>query len=69
MLRPEIEVTLLRAAQEGLANARKHARASQVTVSLSYMDDLVMLDVQDDGAGFDPTQLPASSAHILMASD
>lgn len=50
---PEIEVTLLRVAQESLANIRKHARASNVTLTLSYMDDLVALDIHDDGAGFD----------------
>ncbi len=52
-LRPEIEVTVLRAAQEALNNARKYARASLVTVTLSYMDDMVVLDVQDNGIGFD----------------
>jgi signal transduction histidine kinase len=50
----EVEVTLLRAAQEALANIRKHAQASQVAVTLSYMGDLVVLDVQDDGLGFCP---------------
>ena len=59
-LRPEIEVTLLRAAQETLANARKYARASQLVLTLSYMDDMVILDVQDNGVGFDPTCLSAS---------
>ena len=49
----DLEVTLLRAAQEALANARKHARAGQVTVTLSYMNDLVALDVHDNGTGFD----------------
>jgi signal transduction histidine kinase len=52
LLLPEIEVTLLRAAQEALANARKHAKASQVVLTLSYIHDTVMLDVQDDGVGF-----------------
>jgi signal transduction histidine kinase len=56
-LHPEIEVTLLRAMQEGLANIRKHAQASQVVVTLSYMDEQVALDVQDDGEGFDPQAL------------
>jgi signal transduction histidine kinase len=59
-LRPEIEVTLLRAAQETLANASKHARASLVTVTLSYMEDEIVLDVQDNGRGFDMEHLPAS---------
>ncbi len=57
-LRPEIEVTLLRAAQEALANVRKHAHASTAVVTLSYLDDLVLLDVQDDGRGFEPQCLP-----------
>jgi signal transduction histidine kinase len=53
-LRPEIEVTLLRAAQEALANVSKHAHAGRVGLTLSYMDDLVTLDVRDDGVGFVP---------------
>lgn len=60
-LRPEIEVTLLRATQEALANIRKHAQASSVVLTLSYMEDIVALDIQDDGIGFDPYCLPAPS--------
>jgi signal transduction histidine kinase len=44
------EVVLLRAAQEALANVRKHAGAGQVEVTL----DGAVLAVADDGAGFDP---------------
>jgi signal transduction histidine kinase len=58
-LRPEIEVTLLRATQEALANIRKHAQAKSVVLTLSYMEDIVALDIQDDGIGFDPHGLPA----------
>lgn len=50
----DAEVALLRAAQEALANVRRHAGASTVSVTLSYMEDLVVLDVRDDGCGFDP---------------
>jgi len=48
------EVTLLRVAQEALANVRKHARAGRVAITLSYIGDRVALDVRDDGVGFDP---------------
>lgn len=51
-LPPETEVTLLRVAQEALANVRKHAAASRVVLTLSYMQDRVTLDAQDDGVGF-----------------
>ena len=47
-----VEVTLLRAAQESLQNAHKHAGAGSVDLTLSCMEDLVVLDVHDDGAGF-----------------
>jgi signal transduction histidine kinase len=61
-LTPEIKVTLLRVAQEALTNCRKHARARQVVMTVSYMNNLVTLNVQDDGVGFDPAHLrPYSS--------
>lgn len=43
---------LLRVVQEALTNIRRHAHAHEVTVTLSYLDDLVMIDVADDGCGF-----------------
>jgi signal transduction histidine kinase len=51
-MHPEVEVTLLRVAQEALANVAKHAAATHAWVTLSYMGDVVTLDVRDDGAGF-----------------
>jgi signal transduction histidine kinase len=45
-----MEVVLLRAAQEALTNVRKHAGAGRVEVTL----DGAVLTVADDGAGFDP---------------
>jgi signal transduction histidine kinase len=56
LLHPEVEVTLLRVAQEALANVAKHARASRAGVTLSYMEDVVTLDVRDDGVGFTAPQ-------------
>ncbi|MEV4707440.1 sensor histidine kinase [Actinoplanes sp. NPDC049316] len=61
-LLPEIEATLLRTAQEALANVARHAGAGRVALTLSYMEDLVTLDVRDDGAGFDP-QAPRAEAY------
>jgi signal transduction histidine kinase len=53
VMHPEVEVALLRTAQEALANVAKHACASRVGLTLSYMEDVVTLDVRDDGVGFD----------------
>src|SRR6516162_11014163 len=53
-LAPDAQEALLRVAQEALANVRKHARAHRVRLTLSYLDDATLLDVRDDGVGFDP---------------
>ncbi|NUR91342.1 MAG: sensor histidine kinase [Nonomuraea sp.] len=53
-LPPDVEDALLRTAQEALANVAKHARAGRVGLTLTYMDRQVVLDVRDDGRGFDP---------------
>lgn len=56
-LSPQTEVVALRVAQEALANARRHARAREVTLTLSYLEDGLAVDVQDDGVGFDASRL------------
>jgi len=47
------QAMLLRVAQEALANSRKHAQATAIYVTLSYLDDEVTLDIVDDGQGFE----------------
>lgn len=49
-----VEVVLLRAAQEALANVRRHAQARAAAVLLAYTPDSVRLVVRDDGRGFVP---------------
>jgi len=67
-LHPEVEGTLLRAAQEALANVAKHAEATRVGLTLSYMGDVVSLDVRDDGVGFAPDPPNAEAGHLNGAS-
>jgi len=50
------ETAILRIAQEAVSNARRHAEATRVTVTLSHMDGAVVLDVHDDGVGFTPDE-------------
>ncbi|WP_405817708.1 sensor histidine kinase [Streptomyces sp. NBC_01390] len=54
-LSPGMEGELLRVVQEALNNARRHAHAASVSVTLSYLDDVLAVDIQDDGNGFTPT--------------
>ncbi|GAA1826820.1 sensor histidine kinase [Agromyces salentinus] len=54
-LRSDVEESLFRAAQEGLTNVRKHARATRAGVILDYRgDERVRLEVHDDGRGLPP---------------
>lgn len=57
-LHRDAEVALLRCAQEGLANVRKHAGASSVAVTLDGDGADAVLRVTDDGRGLDPAAIP-----------
>ncbi|ANS68098.1 periplasmic sensor signal transduction histidine kinase [Streptomyces lincolnensis] len=57
-LHDEVAATLLRIAQEALSNAARHARATRLGVTLTFLGDEVILDIRDDGVGFDPLTLP-----------
>ncbi len=48
------EVGLLRLCQGALGNVRTHSGAGRVSVTINYEEDLVLLDIVDDGVGFDP---------------
>jgi len=61
-LREELQVTLYRSARELLMNAVKHARASNVTVSVSRLGGNIHIMVGDDGAGFDAAALETRAA-------
>ncbi|MEU1205132.1 sensor histidine kinase [Nocardia sp. NPDC005825] len=64
-----VEAALLRIAQGALANAREHAEANTVTITLTDLGDRLVLDIADDGTGFDPATLPtaADRGHGLPA--
>ncbi|MFD3437423.1 sensor histidine kinase [Streptomyces sp. NPDC058685] len=49
-----VQSALLRIAQGALANVTEHASASTATLTLSHLDDQVVLDIADDGHGFAP---------------
>ncbi|NUL13159.1 sensor histidine kinase [Streptomyces lunaelactis] len=47
-----VQSALLRIAQGALANVREHSGAANAALTLSHLDDQVVLDVADDGRGF-----------------
>ncbi|HEX3785732.1 MAG TPA: sensor histidine kinase [Pseudonocardiaceae bacterium] len=64
-LHPDTEMALLRTAQEALTNIARHARASRVVVTLSYLGDAVTLDIDDNGTGFDPAAVHADGLGLI----
>lgn len=63
-----IETALLRIAQSALANVTQHAGAERVDVTLTYTEDQVLLDVVDDGRGFDPEAAPSTGGGYGLAA-
>lgn len=57
---PAVAAALVRTTRGALANVREHAGAHRVALTLTYHLDEVVLDVRDDGRGFDPTQVRPS---------
>jgi PAS domain S-box-containing protein len=55
MFEANVAVQLLRVIQEALTNARKHAEASTVRVTIEHHQGRASIRVTDDGRGFDPT--------------
>jgi len=58
-LTPEIETALFRIAQEALTNISKYAQATKVDMNLNFMKDRVILEIHDDGKGFDAESMLA----------
>lgn len=67
-LPPDVHVTLYRIAQEALNNAVKHSRATEIAIKLDHLptnghgcqSDTIRLCIQDNGRGFDPTNIPSN---------
>jgi signal transduction histidine kinase len=64
-LPPEVHAQLIRIFQEALNNVRKHSQANQAWVSCYETDGDLILEVRDDGTGFDIDDIPKPSRHGL----
>jgi two-component system sensor histidine kinase DevS len=58
-------IALFHICQEALANIAKHARSRHVEVVLWTANDRILLEVSDDGRGFDPSQIRLTLGHGL----
>jgi two-component system nitrate/nitrite sensor histidine kinase NarX len=62
---PEVQAQLIRIVQEALSNIRKHAHAKNVWISLFQEDNDLVLEIRDDGCGFEPEDIPSASRYGL----
>ncbi len=67
-LRPSVQATLLRVVQEALHNVRKHAEASTVQVRFVDDGDWAVVEVVDDGRGFDATSVQGAAGHLGLVT-
>lgn len=56
-MEPYLEVMIFRAVQELLRNALNHSQANQITVEMDVGDSFVTVSVEDDGRGFEVSDL------------
>lgn len=49
----EVETTIFRLAQEAISNVAKHSAAENVAIVLDFRDQSFVLEIDDDGKGFD----------------
>ncbi|MBN1179836.1 MAG: GAF domain-containing sensor histidine kinase [Anaerolineae bacterium] len=61
-LSPQAELLLFRITQEALSNARKHAQATHVSVTVAFSKQSVQVTVEDNGKGFEPPALTGDLA-------
>lgn len=54
----ELKTVIYRVIQEGLNNVAKHSRARRVRVSLTGSDRTLLLEIEDNGTGFDEREKP-----------
>ena len=62
-----ILICLYRLVQEGLNNAAHHAPDATCTITAGYADDIVEVEVSDNGSGFDPSMIVTSSSGLGLS--
>lgn len=56
----DVQIALYRIAQESLNNVAKHSGASHARVKLCQTDESLSLEIEDNGQGFDPENIPSN---------
>lgn len=65
-LSPQEEIVLFRCVQQALSNVYQHAQAQNIQVSLARENDQLVLEIADDGVGFETTATPGGLGLISL---
>jgi PAS domain S-box-containing protein len=64
-----ITLVFYRVAQESLNNAINHAQTNRIKISLIEKPHQIVLDIEDDGQGFDPRAIPEGHLGLEIMSE
>jgi len=59
-LDPQVEIQLFRIIQEAIINIARHAMPQNVFVLLDVRENNLMIEIEDDGCGFDPDSIASA---------
>ena len=59
-----MEITAYRVVQEALTNIHKHANATKVNLRLQFQEDKLLIEIRDNGQGFDRSQTLGSAISV-----
>lgn len=68
MLAARVETALFRMVQEAVSNCRKHAQCTNLTITLSLVEEMLRIEVCDDGLGFEPAVAMVHPARFGLSS-
>lgn len=63
---PEVEISLFRIIQEAITNIARHSHAENVFVIFRTMNDVIKIEIEDDGVGFDQESLAHTGSRDLQ---
>lgn len=58
---PNQSQAFYRAAQEALENIVRHSEAAHITLVMTHTEDILTVEIIDDGVGFDPQHIPSDT--------
>ena len=59
-----MEISVYRIVQEAISNVRRHAEASRVDVQLQFYERQLMIEITDNGKGFQPAEMVDKSMAV-----